>query len=609
MNPIKTLVLTDDKPLYKKIAGLPEFKADCEAWGIFLVPMKSAANGRKVIEETKNKFPTSEHVLLSRKTEEESRDTLDIMMKSAVPLFCQVADLGDIKTFADFQNAIGRADPPLSIAQIPAVDPLAPSTPKQPGIPLPTSMNPDALRRLYIPGRDTDLGNAERFVKVRGKDVRYTREMGWLVWTGNRWKPDDTAVRELAKKAIIPEVLRETAAAALSQNLMLSKILANWAKRSEGNERITAALALASSADGVYLPVSDFDKDPWAFNCMDGTIDLKTGTIRPHDPKNLITRLSRVVFDPVLKCPIWEKTLDRVFDGRKDLVEFFQRAVGYTLTAETREQTWFFLCGRGQNGKSTIVEAISKLMGEYSHKAQTETFMLSKMDRAGGAPSPDIAAMKTARFVYASETEEGRSLAVGKLKDMTGGETMTARELHRAPFQFRPQWKLWISGNHKPTIRDTTISTWRRIALVPFEIEIPDSEKDDTLPAKLEKELPGILAWAVRGCLAWQKDGLKRPAEVQKAVASYRESQDPLAAFIAECCLVSPHMFTSARAIFDGYAGWAGKSSDFPNIRKFNEALEEKGFPKRHGHSNTVVFDGIRLSPTMVNEVNEVNDF
>lgn len=444
----------------------------------------------------------------------------------------------------------------------------------------------DDPRSLFNPARATDLGNAERFISLCGKNVRYCKGLGWLIWDGKRWLKDaDDKVVELYK-TMIPSIYQEAVDA---RDVNLRQSLARWAISSERQKQISGCLFMARSDRALYVQNADlFDGNKWLLNVQNGTLDLSTGRLREARRDDLNTRLTPIAYDHTAQCPTWKQFLSEIMQGDAEMVAYLQRVIGYTLTGETREQCWFFLHGAGQNGKSTLVGILGKLMGEYGIKTEIETFMASKMDRKAGAPSPDIAAMAGSRYVFASETEEGRRLAVGKIKDMVSGEPVTARQLHKDPFQFTPLWKLWISGNHRPTIPDTTFSTWRRLKLIPFNYRVPDEKKDGSLGDKLTDELPGILKWAVDGCLDWQKHGMREPEAVKTATSNYRNSQDVVAAFIDECCFIPASrpwdVQTSAKDLYHAYTEWAHQSGERSvNQRRFGEALSERGFERFRG--------------------------
>jgi putative DNA primase/helicase len=427
--------------------------------------------------------------------------------------------------------------------------------------------------RGAVPFRDfrrTDLGNSERFISRHGEDVLYWYAWGkWLIWTGARWERDEGGKVHRLGKATVRSMYQEAAEA---EDEKERKALADHAKRSEAEARIKAMLELAKSEE----PVSseELDARPWFLNVQNGTIDLRTGELRPHRQEDLITKIAPVAYDPDARAPAWSAFLERVLPG-EDLRAFVQRAVGYSATGDTSEQCMFINHGTGANGKSTFQEAISAALGEYAMRAPTE-MLLAK--RAGGIPN-DVARLKGARFVAASETEEGRRLAESLIKDLTGQDTITARFMRAEWFDFQPTHKLWLSTNHKPEIRGTDTAIWRRIRLVPWTVTIPPAEQDKRLAATLRHELPGILAWIVRGCLEWQREGLWPPDEVKRATGRYRAEMDVLAAFIDEECIVGEYAGATAKALYSAYKDWCEENGERPESqRRFGGRLKERGF-------------------------------
>ena len=326
-----------------------------------------------------------------------------------------------------------------------------------------------------------------------------------------------------------------------------------------------------------YFPVtpSELDADLWLLNCRNGTVDLRTGKLLPHHPENLCTKQVPVVFDQQAKCPTWLAFLLRVMADNRALVQFLQRAIGYSLTGSTVEQVLFFFYGTGANGKSTFIETCRKLLGDYAQQADFDTFVTKKND----GPRNDLARLMGARFVAAVEAAQGRQLAENVIKQVTGGDTITARFLYHEHFEYLPQFKLFLVANHKPRVVGTDEAIWRRIRLVPFTVTIPREQRDKQLLEKLQSELPGILAWAVRGCLKWQDDGLGEPVQVSEATEAYRRENDTLGDFIEEKCVIDPDESLEAGLLYETFTTWCEANGEEPLSQKsFGTQLHERGF-------------------------------
>ncbi len=418
----------------------------------------------------------------------------------------------------------------------------------------------------------TDMGNAERFVGRHGRDVRYCYPWAkWLIWTGARWEVDVAGMVHRLAKGTVRGIYGEAAAA---EDESERKALAKHATASEAEGKIKAMLELAKSD----VPVSpdDLDADPWLLNAPNGTVDLRTGELRAHRREDLLTKTAGAEYQPDAPAPAWGAFLERVLPG-EELRRFIQRSTGYSATGDTSEQCMFINHGAGANGKSTFQEALAECLGDYAMRAPTEMLMVK---RTGGIPN-DVARLKGARFVAASETEEGRRLAESLVKDLTGQDTITARFMRAEFFDFKPSHKLWLSTNHKPEIRGTDSAIWRRIRLVPWSVTIPPAERDRKLPEKLRQELAGVLAWVVQGCIEWRREGLGEPEEVRAATAGYRAEMDTLAAFIDECCVVAQNARTPATHLYTAYKGWCEESGERHDTqKKFGMRLTERGFER-----------------------------
>ncbi|PYR33175.1 MAG: hypothetical protein DMF90_21760, partial [Acidobacteria bacterium] len=423
----------------------------------------------------------------------------------------------------------------------------------------------------------TDLGNARRLVKRHGRDLRYVRLWrAWLYWDGRRWVKDTTGEVERRAKETVASIYAEASASADED---LRKKLANHAMQSESAHRIEAMIRLAESEPEVVVTPEQLDADPWLLNVQNGTVDLRTGRLRPHQWEDLLTKLDPVDCQAGAACPTFEAFLDRIFAGDRDLIGFVQRAAGYSLTGDVSERVLFILHGIGANGKTTLQEVLRAACGDYAMRTPTETLLVK---REGGIPN-DVARLVGARFVTASEADDGKRMAEALVKDMTGGDTITARFMRAEFFEFRPQFKVWLATNHKPVIRGTDKGIWDRIRLVPFNVRIPDAEQDKQLLAKLRDELPGILRWAIEGCLAWQREGLGAPQAVKAATEDYRQEMDVLGRFIEESCLVDSSATVKSSALYEAYKKWCEANREFAVTQKaFSLRLVERGFTKTH---------------------------
>ena len=428
-----------------------------------------------------------------------------------------------------------------------------------------------------------DIGNAKRLVSHFGKEIRYCKDLKkWLAWDSQRWvEGDDDGLMNLAKETA-RRIYHEAGNAAPEDRSKLGQ----HANRSAHISRLKAMIELARSEPNIRIKSEDLDRDPWLLNVKNGTIDLRTGELREHRKEDLITKLAPVEFDPAAKCPQFEAFLDQIMGGNKALVDYLQRIIGYSLTGSTRGQCLFLLYGTGANGKSTFIEIIRALMGDYTKQADFATFLKSLRD--GDGPRNDIARLAGARFVSALEAGGERRLNEVVIKQITGGDAIAARFLHQEYFEFIPQLKLFLVANHKPRIEGMDHGIWRRIKQIPFEVAIPEAERDHKLLEKLKAELPGILAWAVQGCLQWQREGLAEPEEVKQATQEYREEMDPLEDFLRDCCELDANASVTANELYGAYHYWCISNMETLMAKnQFGSKLREKGF-----ESGRFQFDG-----------------
>lgn len=442
----------------------------------------------------------------------------------------------------------------------------------------------------------TDWENARRLVERHGGSLLYCRPWRkWLVWDGCRWRVDETGEVERLAKSTAGQIYLEVMEAFSSGDAKGGRELAGWAKASQSEARVRAMVKLAETEPEVVAEPKDFDQQRLLLTVLNGTLDLQTGELRPHRPDDLITKLAPVEYDPEAACPAWEGFLTKIMDGDGNLIAFLQRAVGYSLTGDITERVLFFLLGDGANGKTTFLEAIRSMLGDYARTTPAETLLVK---RSGGIPS-DVARLQASRFVSASESEKGKYLAEAQVKQLTGGDTIAARFMYGEWFEFPPQFKLWLATNNKPLIRGTDKAIWDRIVLIPFQVRIPEEKQDKKLPAKLHAELAGIMAWAVRGCLEWQKAGLDAPEAVCKATGAYQEEMDPLHDFLEECCVLEPTAWVLSASLRTAYEAWAIESSE-PHLlsgKDLSDALKARGLVSERLHAGRG-WRGIKLAVT-----------
>lgn len=471
-----------------------------------------------------------------------------------------------------------------------------------------------------------DLGNARRLVKKFGDRIKYCSDGGyWIVWDGTRWAKDKTGGLVRMASSIVDDMSEESNrlldSASSDDDFRIARNYERHATQSGNHRRILAMISQSESTDGICVLAGDLDADPWLFNCANGTIDLRIGVLRPHNQANLITKISPVSFEPNATSPTWEKFISEVFQGDEELISFVQQAGGYTLTGDTREQVFFILYGLGSNGKSTLIEALREIMGDYQTKTQTDTLTEKRSPSSG--PNNDIAALHGARFVSAIEANANRKLAESLVKELTGDDTVTARFLHKEFFEFKPQFKLWLACNHAPKIEGQDAGIWRRVRVIPFNVRFYRPEesatgpyRDGTLKDRLREEYSGVLSWLVQGCLDWQRYGLSSPESVMAATSEQRTTMDPLGGFFAEYCVINPKCQVQATELYQEYLKWSDATRERAmSQRWFGLRLAERGSFIKEQHRDGIYWIGIGLKssfdesnmPENMQNVNDVN--
>ena len=348
-----------------------------------------------------------------------------------------------------------------------------------------------------------------------------------------------------------------------------------WATKSMSAKGIAAMIQLAQSLPGIVIHHARLDADPWLLNVDNGAIDLRTGCLRDHDRNDLCTKLAPVAYDPDASCPTWDAFLSRAMGGNSELVAYLQSLIGYSLTGVVREHVLAFFFGAGANGKSTFLSTIHAMLGDYASPAPRQLLFRTK----GGEHPTGIASLYGKRFVTCSEIEEGLAFDEALVKDLTGGDPIEARRMREDFWTFLPSHTLIMAGNHKPTVRGDDEGIWRRMRLVPWTVTIPEAERDPELPEKLKAELPGILAWAVRGCLGWQKaNGLKQPEAVREATTEYRKESDALGQFLALHVRFDPEGRCVRKELRERYEEWCKESGYEPlGAKRFTSRVKQDG--------------------------------
>lgn len=448
----------------------------------------------------------------------------------------------------------------------------------------------DNVVDLPIKYNRSNVGDAKRFVDIFGEYFRYCHKMKmWFSYDGKRWVMDNSGLAQRSTHSMAQIMQGEAGKIADSEEKMQAF---KWAVGLEGVNRIENCLKAAQS----YLSIdpTDFDLDPWRLNCENGTVDLRTGELRPHDMKNMISKICPVVYDPGAAAPTWEKFLDRIFDGDLELIGYIKKMVGYSLTGVQREKEFYLAWGTGDNGKSKFIETIQGMMGDYSSTISPDKLTMTKEE--GGA-TPELARLVGIRFVSSQETERGRSLRESFVKGITGGDTITTRHLYGHPFDFKPVFKLWFSSNFKPEIKAGGEAMWRRVRLIPFKIAIPLAEQDKDLYEKLRVEWSGILSWAVQGCLEWQREGCTTiPVAMKEAAEEYKQEMDTFEQFLEECCELKPIAQAMNKKLRATYEKWCQNNGErFLRQNEFSGKLAEKGL-KSERTMNGHLWRGIGIS-------------
>jgi len=462
----------------------------------------------------------------------------------------------------------------------------------------------DGLMKKLIFLPYTDMGNAERIVARFGDKIRYNFTNGnYYIYNGRYWERDEVSrIYKFAKKTV-----RAIEEEAPFVNSDFRKLITKHSKSSEARGKLESMLALAKQEEKIACKQSEFDKNLYLFNCENMVYDLKTNEAYPHKPEMMLSKCAPVVFDPDAVCYAFESFIEEIFDGDYELIKFVQRALGVSLCGDHLVESLFFACGSGKNGKSVFFRVIEMILGDYYQNAPAGMLLQNKFQKDNPT---DVARLPNARFVIASELPENGYLNESKVKDLTGGDTITARFLYQNEFSFKPTHTLWIFGNHKPKIRGTDNGIWRRINLIPFNVTIADDKQrpQAELLHDFELEKSGILNWILKGWQDFQQNQnkLNPPEIVTKATEDYRNEEDKLGDFIQECCKLGVEYKIEFKVLFSTYNEFCKKNEEYSMKKlQFRNALLNKNIKAEHGNGNKVYLLGIGLN-NAINNVPEV---
>ena len=525
-----------------------------------------------------------------------------LTIEQAIPIlkqFCQSAsgadpkdhDYEETEALASLRSAYARE------AREPAPEPLSHPAAQPGNTAAVNGAFPIDLAKAHELNQFTlgDDGNSQRFALLCGGRIKFCEALGWTYWNGKHWQSQaNQQATALAKRT----VRTMYASAAFATSDTATKTLINHAKRTEQNSRLQAMLTLAKPEPTILSRYEIWDTDLYALNVTNGTVDLRTGELRKHNPADRITKMACVAYDSEAKSLLWDTFLHTVFDDNNHLIDFMQRLIGYSLCGHTREDRFSLLWGNGANGKTTLLNTIRSMMGTYAAHVRPETFI----GGATGIPN-DLAALEGRRFVTTVETDEGRKFAEGLLKQFTGGEPIQCRFLHREFFTYVPEGHLFVASNHRPVIKGTDDAIWRRVLLIPFTVTIPPENRDRMLCDRLKGEASAILNWCLEGYRKYESEGLNPPNEVLAAVKDYRAEQDLIGKFLDECCETGDEHVIKCSDLRNRYNTWCLENGEKPmTSQMFGRRIAEQGFNKvRIGRAKVYHYTGLAILTEQAN--------
>lgn len=443
----------------------------------------------------------------------------------------------------------------------------------------------------------TEAGQGEAFSYLFADRLRYIPGVGWVIWTGTRWQPDSREA--IIQYAVMAARARRAAVQAepppqgdsdeVQDALRKREQALKWTMGAENYSKIRNSIGMGKTVPGMITPHYEFDRDKHLLGVQNGIVNLRTGQLMEPDPDRYITMSTNVPYFPDAQAPRWERFISEIFGGDEELAAYIQRAIGYSLTGDISEQCFFLCYGTGANGKSTLLNTLKALAGEYAANTPFQTFEHKQQSSTG----QEIVALRGKRVVMSSETNEGTRLNEARIKAITGGDEITGRFLYeRATITFTPTFKIWLAANHKPTITGGDEGIWRRVRLVPFMVSFPKDKRDPHLEDTLMAELPGVLAWAVRGAMAWHQQGLGEPLIVEEATREYRDESDVLGQFLHECAIEQQGATAKSSLLYEAYQKWMGENGFYAlSSVRFARSMKERGYEKKHTMTGNVWLD------------------
>lgn len=423
---------------------------------------------------------------------------------------------------------------------------------------------------------EADLANARWLVHMHGDRMRYVMAWKqWLCWDGQRWKADETGQAWRYAKAVADT---------------LPKRSKNRPARAQTRPGLEAMLKIAETEEEVAIAPSQLDADPYLLNVTNGTVDLRTGKLRPHDPDDLLTKMGGAAYHSEAEAPEFVKFLERI-QPDQSMRDFLARLLGHALLGKVVEHILAIFYGIGANGKTTLVEAVAAAFGDYADVIEPGLLI----DRGDAHPTgtSDLFGL---RLAITHETDEGRRLAEGTVKRLTGGDRVKARRMRENFWTFDPSHSIIMHTNHKPIVRGTDEGIWRRLRFVPFNIVIPENERDGKLPERLKLEVDGILTWILEGYQQWQNHGLAEPNQVIDATTAFRGESDMLGSFLEERCLLNDYAHVRSSELFATWIAWCKKENVEPGTQKgFTRQMLDRGYDKKRGTGGAVIWQGIGL--------------